>query len=141
MPGTPSPVGTAAGDGQPRGEYGLFLSHATPDNAWVLTMAEWLQALGLRVFVDTLAIGPGDNWVIRRVLSAELRSRRSPGPHGQAERSGGSVRNRTGQSRRRLGRACQQTLEQLPETRPQSGGDRSGACRFPSAAMRRSVSR
>ena len=65
MPGTPSPVRIAAADGQPRGEYDLFLSHATPDKAWILTLAERLQALGLRVFVDALAIGPGDNWVIR----------------------------------------------------------------------------
>ena len=78
---------------------------------------------------------------LRRVLSARVRSRRFPGPRGQAERAGGPVRNLTGQSRRCLGRACWQKLEQLPETRPQSGGDRSGASRFPSAMRRFKVSR
>jgi hypothetical protein len=38
------------------------------------------------------------------VLSARVRSRRFPGPRGQAERAGGPVRNLTGQSRRCLGR-------------------------------------
>ena len=41
-----------------------------------------------------------------RVLSARVRSRRFPGPRGQAERAGEPVRNLTGQSRRCLGRAC-----------------------------------
>lgn len=47
------------------GEYDLFLSHASPDKPWVLTLAERLKALGLRVFVDVREIKPGDNWVIR----------------------------------------------------------------------------
>lgn len=47
------------------GEYDVFLSHATPDKAWVLTLKERLEELGLRVFVDALEIGPGDNWVVR----------------------------------------------------------------------------
>jgi tetratricopeptide (TPR) repeat protein len=49
----------------PPREYDLFLSHATPDKPWVLTLAQRLEALGLRVFLDALAIDPGDNWVIR----------------------------------------------------------------------------
>ena len=47
------------------GEYDVFLSHATPDKPWIQTLAERLEALGLRVFVDVLEINPGDNWVIR----------------------------------------------------------------------------
>jgi hypothetical protein len=46
-------------------EYDLFLSHATPDKPWVRTLAAQLEALGLRVFLDALAIDPGDNWVIQ----------------------------------------------------------------------------
>ncbi len=56
---------TPTGSDPPRGEYDIFLSHATPDKAWILTLAERLEALGLRVFVDALEIDPGDNWVIR----------------------------------------------------------------------------
>jgi len=48
-----------------RREYDLFLSHATPDKPWVRTLAERLETLRLRVFVDALAIDPGENWVIR----------------------------------------------------------------------------
>ena len=55
----------SAEDGPRRGEYDVFLSHATPDKAWVLTLAKRLEGLGLRVFVDALEIDPGDNWVIR----------------------------------------------------------------------------
>jgi|GEM_PF-1787132 len=46
-------------------EYDLFLSHATPDKAWVLTLADQLTALGLRVFVDSLEIDTGDNFVVK----------------------------------------------------------------------------
>ena len=31
------------------GEYDIFLSHAGPDKPWVLTLAEGLKELGLRV--------------------------------------------------------------------------------------------
>ena len=48
------------GNDPPRGEYDIFLSHATPDKAWILTLAERLEALGLRVFVDKREIGPGE---------------------------------------------------------------------------------
>lgn len=65
MPDTPRPTGTITEGGPPHGEYDLFLSHATPDKAWILTLAERLAALGLRVFVDHLEIDPADNWVIR----------------------------------------------------------------------------
>jgi hypothetical protein len=65
MGGTRSHIETAAEGKLPRGEYDLFLSHATPDKPWILTLAERLEALGLRVFVDALEIDPGDNWVIR----------------------------------------------------------------------------
>ena len=55
----------SAESGPQRGEYDLFLSHATPDKPWVLTLATRLEGLGLRVFVDVLEIDPGDNWVVR----------------------------------------------------------------------------
>ena len=51
--------------GESRGEYDIFLSHASPDKAWVVSLGERVEALGLRVFVDALAIDPGDNWVVR----------------------------------------------------------------------------
>ena len=65
MAGTQSDAKASAQAGPQRGEYDLFLSHAGPDKAWVLTLAKRLEGLGLRVFVDVLEIGPGDNWVIR----------------------------------------------------------------------------
>ena len=46
-------------------EFDLFLSHATPDKEWVLTLAERLRELGLRVFVDSREIKVGDNFVLR----------------------------------------------------------------------------
>ncbi len=46
-------------------EFDLFLSHATPDKEWVLTLAERLEARGLRVFVDSREIVVGDNIVLR----------------------------------------------------------------------------
>ena len=46
-------------------EYDLFLSHATPDKEWVLKLVEQLEALGLRVFVDSEEIAVGDNFVLR----------------------------------------------------------------------------
>ena len=46
-------------------EFDLFLSHATPDKEWVLTLAERLEARGLRVFVDSREIAVGDNFVLR----------------------------------------------------------------------------
>ncbi len=46
-------------------EFDLFLSHATPDKEWVLTLAERLEAYGLRVFVDSREIAVGDNFVLR----------------------------------------------------------------------------
>jgi hypothetical protein len=46
-------------------EFDLFLSHASPDKEWVLTLAERLETLGLRVFVDTREIVVGDNFVLR----------------------------------------------------------------------------
>ena len=49
----------------PAGEYDIFLSHTGADKEWVLTLAASLKALGLRVFVDKLEIGLGDNWVIK----------------------------------------------------------------------------
>ena len=58
-------AGTRSNGDTPRGEYDIFLSHATPDKPWILTLAARLEALGLRVFVDALEIDPGDNWVIR----------------------------------------------------------------------------
>ena len=48
-----------------QGEFDLFLSHATPDKEWVLTLAERLEALGLRVFLDSQQIAVGDNFVLR----------------------------------------------------------------------------
>jgi len=74
MSGTPSPSGTITQGDRPQGEYDLFLSHATPDKTWVLTLAERLAAMGLRVFVDSLEIDPADNWVIR--LSDALQNSR-----------------------------------------------------------------
>ena len=65
MAGAQSDAEASAEAGPQRGEYDVFLSHATPDKAWVLTLAQRLEGLGLRVFVDVLEIGPGDNWVIR----------------------------------------------------------------------------
>ena len=62
--GTKKTVGSVETEA-PQGEYDIFLSHATPDKEWVLTLAERLRAFDLRVFVDSLEIGPGDNWVIR----------------------------------------------------------------------------
>ena len=32
--------------------YDVFLSYASPDNAWVAELAEQLRALGLNVFLD-----------------------------------------------------------------------------------------
>ncbi len=46
-------------------EFDIFLSHATPDKEWVLTLAERLEAFGLRVFVDSKEIAVGDNFVLR----------------------------------------------------------------------------
>jgi len=60
MTGTQTDVETL-----PEGEYDILLSHATPDKPWVGTLAEKLEALGLRVFLDVLEIRPGDNWVTR----------------------------------------------------------------------------
>ena len=48
-----------------QGEFDLFISHATPDKEWVLTLAERLETLGLRVFVDSQQIAEGDNFVLR----------------------------------------------------------------------------
>ncbi|MGI9505551.1 MAG: TIR domain-containing protein, partial [Geminicoccaceae bacterium] len=49
----------------PAGEFDIFLSHATPDKPWVLTLKEKLEALGLRVWLDKDEIGAGDNWVVK----------------------------------------------------------------------------
>ena len=65
MAGTRSDAKASAEAGPPPGEYDVFLSHATPDKPWILTLAERLEGLRLRVFVDVLEIDPGDNWVIR----------------------------------------------------------------------------
>ena len=65
MAGAQIDAEASAEAGPQRGEYDLFLSHASPDKAWVLSLAERLEGLGLRVFVDVLEIGPGDNWVVR----------------------------------------------------------------------------
>ena len=46
-------------------EFDLFLSHASPDKEWVVTLAAQLEALGLRVFVDSREIAVGDNFVLR----------------------------------------------------------------------------
>ena len=46
-------------------EFDLFLSHASPDKEWVLTLADRLEKLGLRVFVDKREIAVGDNFVVR----------------------------------------------------------------------------
>ncbi|MCH8045728.1 MAG: toll/interleukin-1 receptor domain-containing protein, partial [Planctomycetes bacterium] len=46
-------------------EFDLFLSHATADKEWVLNVVERLEALGLRVFVDSREIAVGDNFVLR----------------------------------------------------------------------------
>ena len=70
LAGKSSAAGAAAGEGP----YDIFLSHASPDKTWVLTLADQLTALGLRVFIDTLELGPGDNWVIR--LNDALRDSR-----------------------------------------------------------------
>ncbi len=50
---------------QSDGEYDVFLSHATPDKEWVLSLADRLEHLGLRVFVDTREIAVGQNFVLR----------------------------------------------------------------------------
>ena len=60
-----SRLAAAATDGWTSGEHDLFLSRVTPNKAWVLTLAQALEALGLPVFVDNLEIGPDHNWVIR----------------------------------------------------------------------------
>jgi tetratricopeptide (TPR) repeat protein len=44
--------------------YDLFLSHATPDKAWVRTLQEELHQQGLRAFLDERAFQPGDNYVL-----------------------------------------------------------------------------
>ena len=44
--------------------YDLFLSHGTPDKPWVRTLADELERLGLRVFLDERDLKPGQNWVI-----------------------------------------------------------------------------
>ena len=59
---------------QKQEEFDIFLSHATPDKEWVLTLAERLESLGLRVFVDSQEIAVGDNNVLR--LSDGLESSR-----------------------------------------------------------------
>ncbi|MCP4659412.1 MAG: tetratricopeptide repeat protein, partial [bacterium] len=45
--------------------YDLFLSHGTPDKPWVETLVRELEALDLKVFLDTLEIKAGDNFVLR----------------------------------------------------------------------------
>ena len=44
--------------------FDIFLSYASPDGAWVGTLAEALQSLGLRVHLDKRELGPGENFVL-----------------------------------------------------------------------------
>jgi hypothetical protein len=53
----PNPSASPAG-------YDVFLSHASPDKAWVRTLAEHLTRLGLRVFFDERELRPADNFVL-----------------------------------------------------------------------------
>lgn len=46
-------------------EYDLFLSYASPDRDWVVSLADRLEALGLRVFIDQREIAAADNFVLR----------------------------------------------------------------------------
>jgi hypothetical protein len=52
--------------------YDVFLSHGSPDAPWVRTLAEELQKLGLRPFLDRAEIGAGDSFpaVLSRGLGA-----------------------------------------------------------------------
>ncbi len=45
--------------------YDLFLSHGSPDKPWVETLARELEALGLEVFLDSVEIKTGQNFVLR----------------------------------------------------------------------------
>jgi hypothetical protein len=49
----------------PADRYDLFLSHGTPDKAWVRDLRRALDALGLKSFLDEKDLKPGQNWVIR----------------------------------------------------------------------------
>ncbi len=44
--------------------YDLFLSHGIPDKPWVKTLARELQTLGLEIFLDTVEIRLGENFVL-----------------------------------------------------------------------------
>ncbi len=44
--------------------YDLFLSHGTPDKPWVETLVRELEALDLEVFLDTVEIKTGENFVL-----------------------------------------------------------------------------
>ncbi len=46
------------------GDFDLFISHGTPDKPWVVSLANELQRLGLRAFLDERELTPGQNWVI-----------------------------------------------------------------------------
>jgi hypothetical protein len=56
--------------GSPSG-YDLFLSHATPDKAWVGVLRDELERLGLRAFLDERDLKPGEDFVL--ALSDGLR--------------------------------------------------------------------
>ena len=45
-------------------EFDLFLSHGTPDKPWVRSLADELEQLGLRVFLDERELKAGQNWVV-----------------------------------------------------------------------------
>ena len=53
-----------SGAGEPSNGYDLFLSHGTPDKAWVRALHQALEAEGLRAFLDEMELKPGGNWVI-----------------------------------------------------------------------------
>jgi tetratricopeptide (TPR) repeat protein len=44
--------------------HDIFLSYASPDAAWVATLAEELTRRGARVFLDKRELRPADNWVL-----------------------------------------------------------------------------
>jgi tetratricopeptide (TPR) repeat protein len=43
--------------------YDVFLSHGSPDKPWVRQLHTRLEAAGMKVYLDEVAIEAGDNWV------------------------------------------------------------------------------
>jgi hypothetical protein len=55
--------------------FDIFLSHGSPDKAWVRTLCDELVAVGLSVFLDEKDLQPGEHWAER--LSDELAQSRA----------------------------------------------------------------